>query len=109
VITNSGPGVSPARQERYSLANKLPAGAETDALATYDAVVAVLGECPTLAEGLEQLDAANVPYRELPGLKFMFEEEAIWHLSAKIFDYDPGPALSHLRARSSLCSVRPTR
>ena len=98
VITNSGPGVSPARQERYSLANKLAAGTEAEALATYDAVAAVLSECPTLDEGLAQLDAANVPYGELPGLKFMFEEPAIWRLSAKIFDYDPGPALSHIKA-----------
>jgi pimeloyl-ACP methyl ester carboxylesterase len=46
----------------------------------------------------EHLDAADVPYRELPGLEFMFEDEAIWHLCAKVFDYDPGPALSHIRA-----------
>jgi uncharacterized protein len=96
VITNSGPGVSPARQERYSLANKLAEGGEAEALATYDAVVAVLRDCPTLAAGLERLDAANVPYRELPGLEFMFEEEAIWRLSAEIFDYDPAPALSRI-------------
>jgi uncharacterized protein len=98
VITNSGPGVSPARQERYSLANKLPEGAQDAALATYDAVVAVMSDCSTLREGLEQLDAADVPYRELPGLEFMFENEAIWRLGAKVFDHDPGPALSHIRA-----------
>jgi uncharacterized protein len=98
VITSSGPGVSPVRQERYSLANKLPAGGEAAALATYDAVVAVLHECPALEAGLEQLDAAGVPYRDLPGLKFMFEEEAIWRLSARIFDYDPAPALSRITA-----------
>ena len=89
VITNSGPGVSPARQERYSLANKLAGGGEAEALATYDAVVAVMRERPTLDQGLAQLDAAGVPYRELPGLKFMFEDEAIWRLCAEIFDYDP--------------------
>lgn len=98
VITNSGPGVSPARQERYSLANKLAEGAEVEALATYDAVVAVMSDWPTLDEGLAQLDAADVPYRELPGLEFMFEDEAIWHLCAKIFDYDPAPAQSRIHA-----------
>ena len=98
VITNSGPGVSPARQERYSLANKLAGDEKAEALATYDAVVAVMGECPTLREGLERLDAADVPYRELPGLNLMFEEEAVWRLSAKIFDYDPAPALSRITA-----------
>ena len=80
------------------MANKLTADRQADALATYDAVVAVMSECPTLEEGLAQLDAAHVPYRELPGLKFIFEEPEIWQLSAKIFDYDPGPALSHIRA-----------
>ena len=98
VITNSGPGVSPARQERYSLANKLAGGGEAEALATYDAVVAVMRECPTLAQGLVQLDASDVPYRDLPGLEFMFEDEAIWRLCAEIFDYDPAPALSRIMA-----------
>jgi hypothetical protein len=98
VITNSGPGVSPARQERYSLANKLPAGEEAEALATYDAVVAVMRDCPTLDEGLARLDAAEVPYRKLPGLQLMFEHEAIWRLSAEIFDYDPAPALCRITA-----------
>ena len=98
MIPSSGGGASPARQERYSLASKLPAGEEAEALATYDAVVDVIRECPTLEAGLEQLDAAGVPYRELPGLKFLFEEEAIWRLSAKIFAYDPAPALARITA-----------
>jgi pimeloyl-ACP methyl ester carboxylesterase len=96
VITNSGPGVSPARQERYSLARKLTAGQEAEALAAYDAVVAVMRERPSLATGLQQLDAAGVPYRELPGLQFVFENEAIWHLFAVISDYDPASALSRI-------------
>ena len=98
VITNSGPGVSPARQERYSLTSKLTDGREAQALAAYDAVVAVMRECPTLAQGVEQLEAAGVPYRELPGADFMFEDEAIWSLCAKIFAYDPAAALSRITA-----------
>lgn len=96
VITNSGGAVSPARQERYSLARKLTGGQEAEALAAYDAVVAVIRECPTLDRGVEQLEAANVPFRELPGLEFMFEDEAIWRLCAKIFDYDHASALSRI-------------
>jgi uncharacterized protein len=98
VITNSGPGVSPARQERYSLTSKLTEGRKAEALAAYDAVVAVIRECPTLFEGVERLEAAGVPYRELPGTEFMFEDEALWSLSAKIFAYDPAAALSRIRA-----------
>ena len=96
VITNSGPGVSPARQERYSLANKLRDDRMPEALAAYDAVVAVMREGPSLAAGLQQLDAAEVPYRELPGLEFVFEDDAIWRLFAVISDYDPAPALSRI-------------
>jgi uncharacterized protein len=96
VITNSGPGVSPARQERYSLGNKLPDHRSEELLAAYDAVVAVMRERPGLAAGLEQLDAAGIPYREIPGLEFVFEDEAIWRLSAAIFEYDPAPALSRI-------------
>jgi pimeloyl-ACP methyl ester carboxylesterase len=96
VIPNSGGGASPVRQERYSLANKLADGREAEALATYDAVVAVLRECPALDQGLERLDEAEVPYRELRGLEFMFEHEEVWHLSSKIFGYDPAPALSRI-------------
>jgi uncharacterized protein len=98
VIPSSGGGASPARQERYSLANKLAAGRETEALATYDAVVDVVREGPALGEAVARLEAAGVPYRELPGLEFMFEDEAIWGLCAKIFAYDPAPALSRIAA-----------
>jgi len=98
VITNSGPGVSPANQERYSLANKLTDDRMADALAAYDAVVAVMGDRPSRAAGLEQLDTAGVPYRELPGLEFVFEDEAVWGMAATIFDYDPAPALSRIHA-----------
>jgi hypothetical protein len=98
VMPSSGGGASPARQERYSLTGKLAEGREAEALATYDAVVGVIRECPTLDEGLERLDAAEVPYRELPGLQFMFEEEAIWRLCAEIFAYDTSPALARITA-----------
>jgi hypothetical protein len=98
VIPSSGGAVPPAKQERYSLSSKLTADQLPEALATYDAVVAVMRDCPDLNQGLEQLDAAGVPYRDLPGLRFMFEEETIWRLSVKIFDYDPTPALSRITA-----------
>jgi uncharacterized protein len=98
VITSSGPGVSPARQERYSLSRKLPDEERAEALAAYDAVVAVLGEHPTLEDGVSRLEAAGVPYRELPGLEFLFDDEAVWRLFAAICDYEPAPALSRLAA-----------
>jgi pimeloyl-ACP methyl ester carboxylesterase len=53
-------------------------------------------ERPGLAAGLQQLAAAGVPYHELPGLEFVFEDEAIWRLFAEISDYDPAQALSRI-------------
>jgi uncharacterized protein len=98
VITSSGPAVSPARQERYSLSRKLADEQVPDALRAYDSVIDVMREHPTLAEGLKQLDAAGVPYRELQGLEFAFEDEAVWRLFAVISDYDPAAALSRITA-----------
>ena len=98
VIANSGGAVSPARQERYSLTRKLATGKEAAALSAYDAVVAVSRECPSLRDGVERLEAANVPYRELPGLEFLFEDEGMWNLCAKIFAYDPAEALARITA-----------
>lgn len=98
VITNSGPGVSPTRQERYSLANRVTGDRTAEALATYDTVASLARERPTLQAALEQLDAAGVPYRQLEGLEFMFENEEIWRFTAGIFDYEPAPALSRITA-----------
>jgi len=56
----------------------------------------VMRECPTLDEGVDRLEAAGVPFRELPGLTFMFEHEELWRLGAMIFDYDPTPALARI-------------
>jgi uncharacterized protein len=98
VITNSGPGVSPARQERYSLSRKLTADRQPEALEAYDSVIAVMRERPTFEAGLAQLDAAGVPYRELPGLEFAFENAEVWRLFAEISDYEPATALARITA-----------
>jgi uncharacterized protein len=98
VIPSSGGAVLPAKQERYSLSSKLSAEQLPEALATYDAVIEVMRERPTLADGLKQLDAAGVLYRELPGLEFAFDNEAVWRLFAEICLFDPAPALSRITA-----------
>ena len=98
VIPSSGGAVSPAKQERYSLASKLTAEQRPEALAAYDAVIEVMREHLAVEASLERLDAAGVPYRELPGLDFAFDNEAVWRLFADICDYDPAPALSRITA-----------
>jgi uncharacterized protein len=96
VITNSGPAVSPARQERYSLADRLAPERVDEGLAAYDAVEALSRERLSLDATLTRLDAAGVPYRELKGLEFMFEDEEIWRFVAEIFCYEPAAALSRI-------------
>ena len=98
VIPSSGGAVLPARQERYSLSSKLTVDQLPEALVTYDAVIEVVRQRPTLEAGLKQLDDAGVPYRELPGLEFAFDNEAVWRLFADICYYDPAPALSRITA-----------
>ena len=98
VIPSSGGAVLPAKQERYSLSNKLTAEEMPKGLAAYDAVIEVMRERPTLEGGLKQLDAAGVPYRELPGLGSAFDNETVWRLFADICGYDPAPALSRITA-----------
>jgi hypothetical protein len=101
VITSSGPAVTPARQERYSLARRLARdrvgeSATAEKLAAFDVVMAVLRERPSLDRGLERLDATGVRYRVLGELNVMFEDERVWHLVAEINDYDPLQALARI-------------
>jgi uncharacterized protein len=101
VITNSGPAVTPAQQERYSLGCRLARqrvaeDAAAEALAAFDVVVALMNERLSLDHALERLDAAGVEYRVLGELDAMFEDEAVWQLVAEINDYDPAQALARI-------------
>jgi fermentation-respiration switch protein FrsA (DUF1100 family) len=70
--------------------------ASAEALAAFDAVVAVMNERLSLDQALERLDAAGVEYRVHGELDVMFEDEAVWQLVAEINDYDPAPALARI-------------
>jgi pimeloyl-ACP methyl ester carboxylesterase len=97
VISSSGPGVTPAVQERYSLEAGLAAAGATAAeiaraLHTYDGVVELLRSGVAFAEGRERLE-------QLPGwerFSFLIADEATWRFSAEIIDYDPRPALERI-------------
>jgi pimeloyl-ACP methyl ester carboxylesterase len=97
VISSSGPGVSPAEQERYSLERALAADGATEAetataVGTYDEVVALLRSNVTFAEARERLE-------RLPDWKrfsFLVADEATWRFSAEIIDFDPGSALARI-------------
>ena len=90
VVCNSGPGVSPAAQERYSFAMTLRArgddpGPQLDA---QDRIFALLRSgAPHSA--LAGLGVDGHPYASI--------DEGTWRLWSRIIDHDPGPALGQLR------------
>jgi pimeloyl-ACP methyl ester carboxylesterase len=101
VITNSGPGVSPSRQERHALANRMRRDRVSDdnlakALAAFDALTNLMRERPSLDEALTRLDAAGINHRHFEGLEYMFEDESMWQFDSAIYDYDPARALSRI-------------
>lgn len=96
VIASSGGGVSPARQERYSLEQRLPGDAE--ALAAYDALIARMRERPSLDEALRWLEETGIDRSGFGELAAMFEDEAIWRLVVELTAYDPAGALTRLTA-----------
>ncbi len=94
VISNSGPGVSPAAQTRYELAVALGDG--PGAPATLDAFDEVVRHAHRSAP----LDAV---YRDLgserlaalgPGFGELTEDD--WRLTAALFRYDPAPSLARI-------------
>jgi pimeloyl-ACP methyl ester carboxylesterase len=97
VISSSGPGVTPAEQERYSLAAGMAADGASDtetaeAVHTYDRVLALLRSGVSFAEGRDQLERH-------PGwerFSFLVADEATWRFSKAIIDYDPRPALTRI-------------
>jgi pimeloyl-ACP methyl ester carboxylesterase len=103
VVTNAGPGVTPALQERYATRQLLiskgasPAELETW-LDGYDRLVGLmrmgyrLVDVPGWIEGLGI--RGPVERFELP---LFPDSEEFWDFAALIFDYDPRPALERIR------------
>ena len=93
VIVNSGPGVTPAAQERFAARVRLEqSGATSDqverGVSAYDAMVA--------------LAKAGAPFAETRGhdelADFIPEDDAEWKFWMSILDYDPARALQHVKA-----------
>jgi pimeloyl-ACP methyl ester carboxylesterase len=94
VISSSGPGVTPAEQERYSLEAGMAADGVTeteiaDAVHTYETVLMLLRSGVSFAHGRVQLKRLQGWER----FSFLVADEATWRFSAGIMDYDPRPAL----------------
>ncbi|MCI0544494.1 MAG: lysophospholipase [Actinobacteria bacterium] len=93
VIVNSGPGVTPAVQERFAARVKLEQSGATSAevesgMSRYDEMVG--------------LARAGAPFNEARGhhelADFVPEEDAAWRFWTSIADYDPARALRDVRA-----------
>lgn len=94
VILNSGPGVSPERQERYAARKALESAGADDkavevAVAHYDLVVR-LARARTPWEKVRDRRAELAPH--LP------ESEWAWHFWMSILDYDPRKPLREIHA-----------
>jgi uncharacterized protein len=104
VITSSGPGVSPERQERYATQLYMKrAGiseAEIDEVRRYyDDIVSLMRAGASLADARRRIEGGGFPQAFATlGLPVLPEEEADWKLAAMLMDYDPGPALERIRS-----------
>jgi uncharacterized protein len=99
VVANSGPGVTPAVQERYSHRRYLADGGVGDsempeAFEPYDELMEALRKGATYEEIRRQLESEHLPalYRERELILFP-EDEELWNFALGNFDYDPRPAL----------------
>ena len=103
VVTNSGPGVTPAEQERYSARRYLErTGTSPEqidiAMGDFEAIVAMLRERVPFDEARRRIEEAGLGtvYDELD-LPFVPEDAAEWELAAALIDHDPRPALERIR------------
>jgi pimeloyl-ACP methyl ester carboxylesterase len=104
VVSSSGPGVTPAEQERYSAQKYLErSGAAGEEIAVamhdFDLVVAMMRERVDFDDAKRRIEEEGLGaiYDDLD-LPFVPEDEAVWNLACALIDYDPRPALEQVRA-----------
>jgi pimeloyl-ACP methyl ester carboxylesterase len=103
VVANSGPGVTPAEQERYShrtylATNGVTEGEMHEALEPFDKLVEALQRGATYEDVRRQLEPQQLPsvYRGRKLVLFPDDDE-VWGFLLRIFDYDPRAALERIR------------
>ena len=99
-VASSGPGVSPAEQERYShRRHLLDHGVEeadlSDALAPYDELLTALRRGASFDEVRPQLECPPKLYRRLD-LTLFPDDQELWSFFARIHDFDPRPRLERV-------------
>jgi pimeloyl-ACP methyl ester carboxylesterase len=103
VVASSGPGVTPAEQERYSASTYLrskgmPVRRVEEAMRDVDLLVAMMLEGVSFADARRRIEAEGLgsAYDELD-LPFVPESEPEWNFACAILGYDPRPALERIR------------
>ena len=97
VVSSSGPGVTPAEQERYSLLMSLTrAGVEH---AEIDRALKHLDEVVELARSRVPFEEVHkrIPESSWPSA-YDSDQPGLWDFLVDICDYDPAPALKRIQA-----------
>jgi uncharacterized protein len=102
VIASSGPGVTPAAQERYSTLNYLRRkglveDAVEKAMRDFDLLVEMMRDRVAFADARRRIeqDGLGAAYEALD-LPFVPETPAVWDLACALIDYDPRSALERI-------------
>jgi uncharacterized protein len=103
VVASSGPGVTPAEQERYSHRTYLAKNDVTEsemheALEPFDKLVEALQRGATYEDVRRQVESEQLPSVYQERKLVLFPEDAeLWSFLLRIFDYDPRAALERIR------------
>ena len=101
VVTNSGPAVTPAEQERYATRARLMAAGwssdDVDDALSFLGLVFDLADCQPFEEGAAVLHEQRALAERLAALgAFLPDRPELWSLAKAILRYDPGPAIHSL-------------
>jgi pimeloyl-ACP methyl ester carboxylesterase len=103
VVSSSGPGVTPAAQERYATRTHLEqsgiAPAEIDeAMRRFDELADLMRAGVPFADARARIERDGVPAAlESIDLPLFPDDAELWDFAAAILDYDPRPALERIR------------
>lgn len=103
VIVNSGPGVSPAEQERFATSRRLTERTESpqefaDAARCFELVLTCMRNDVPLAHvaGIVAQSGLAATLERTELFSFLPEDDAIWALASSMIDHDPRPSLRTL-------------